>query len=65
MGEHENDYIQFTIGGLSWESRTPNGGASCSVGGWHPRDGPICDEDGTQQAAINEMDCCFPCDGTT
>lgn len=41
-GEHENDYVQFTIGGLSWQSKSPNGGASCSVGGWDPRDGPVC-----------------------
>ena len=42
-GEHENDYVQFTIGTLSWQSKTPNGGASCTVGGWDPRDGPVCD----------------------
>lgn len=43
-GEHENDYVQFTYGGLSWQSKTPNGGGSCDVGGWDPRDGPICDD---------------------
>ena len=43
-GEHENDYVQFTYGGLSWQSKEPNGGASCSVGGWDPRDGPVCDD---------------------
>ena len=42
-GEHENDYVQFTIGTLSWQSKTPQGGASCTVGGWDPRDGPVCD----------------------
>lgn len=41
-GEHKNDYVQFTIGALSWQSRTPNGGASCRVGGWDPKDGPMC-----------------------
>ena len=41
-GEHNHDYVQFTIGGLSWQSKTPNGGASCKVGGWDPRDGPVC-----------------------
>ena len=41
-GEHANDYVQFTIGALSWQSKTPNGGASCTVGGWDPRDGPVC-----------------------
>ena len=38
-GEHENDDVQFTYGGLSWQSKTPSGGASCSVGGWDPREG--------------------------
>lgn len=42
-GEHEHDYVQFTIGALSWQSKTPNGGASCTVGGWNPKDGPVCD----------------------
>ena len=42
VGEHENDYIQFTIGTLSWQSRTPSGGASCTIRGWNPRDGPSC-----------------------
>lgn len=61
-GEHENDYIQFTYGGLSWQSRTPNGGGSCGVGGWDPRDGPVCDDGlGITQPALNQMDCCFPC----
>lgn len=41
-GEHENDYVQFTYGSLSWQSKTPNGGGSCTVGGWNPRDGPVC-----------------------
>ncbi len=41
-GEHENDYVQFTIGTLSWQSKSPNGGASCKVGGWDPMDGPVC-----------------------
>lgn len=41
-GEHENDYLQFTYGTLSWHSNTPNGGGSCTVGGWDPRDRPIC-----------------------
>ena len=42
-GEHENDYIQFDYGDLHFQSRSPNGGAVCSVGGWDPRDGPVCD----------------------
>lgn len=60
-GEHENDYIQFTYGGLSWQSRTPNGGASCNVGGWDPRDGPICGQRYGNKNAVNNMDCFFPC----
>lgn len=41
-GEHENDYIQFDYGDVHFQSRTPNDGGSCTVGGWDPRDGPIC-----------------------
>ena len=62
-GEHENDYIQFTYGSLSWQSKQANGGAQCSVGGWNPRDGPVCDEVFLPEVipAENQMDCCFPC----
>ena len=60
-GEHENDYIQFTYGGLSWQSKTPNGGAYCNNGGWDPRDGPICGQRFGNQNAVNNMDCFFPC----
>lgn len=60
-GEHEHDYIQFTYGGLSWQSKTPNGGASCNNGGWDPRDGPICSLRFGNQNAKNNMDCFFPC----
>ena len=41
-GEHKNDYVQFTYGSLSWQSKKPNGGGTCTVGGWDPRDGPVC-----------------------
>ena len=41
-GEHKYNYVQFTYGDLGWQSKTPNGGASCTVGGWDPREGPIC-----------------------
>ena len=61
-GEHENDYVQFTYGSLSWTSRTTTGSATCSNGGWDPRDGPICDErTGDNEDAVNNMDCSFPC----
>ncbi|KAK4696448.1 hypothetical protein P7C71_g1466, partial [Lecanoromycetidae sp. Uapishka_2] len=60
-GEHENDYVQFTIGALSWQSKSPNGGASCTVGGWDPRDGPVCGSWYGDQFAVNNMDCSFPC----
>lgn len=42
VGEHENDYVQFTYGSLKWTSRTTSGPATCSNGGWDPRDGPKC-----------------------
>ena len=75
-GEHENDYVQFTIGALSWQSTNPKGGASCTVGGWDPSDGPVCDsrvENAVSlpravresfiklETKVNNMDCSFPC----
>lgn len=62
-GEHENDYVHFTYGTLSWQSKTPNGDASCTVGGWDPRGGPICGLGfGSENLnAVNNMDCSFPC----
>ena len=60
-GEHKNDYIQFTYGSLSWQSKTPNGGGSCNVGGWDPRDGPVCGLRTGNTNAVNNMDCFFPC----
>ena len=60
-GEHENDYTQFTYGSLSWQRKTPNGGGSCNVGGWDPRDGPVCGLRSGNQNAVNNMDCFFPC----
>ncbi|CAD6593247.1 MAG: hypothetical protein ASARMPRED_007178 [Alectoria sarmentosa] len=51
-GEHENDYVQFSYGSLSWQSKTPNGSGSCTVGGWDPRDGPVCRSRAGQQFAV-------------
>ena len=61
VGEHQNDYVQFTYGALSWQSKTPNGGANCNNGGWDPRDGPVCSPRFGDQPAVNNMDCFFPC----
>lgn len=43
-GEHEDDYVQFTYGSVSWQSKAPNDGATCNgtVGDWNPKDGPVC-----------------------
>lgn len=64
-GEHENDYVQFTYGDVSWQSKTPNdeAGAGCTVGGWDPREGPTCTSLSfwDQPTTHNQMDCCFPC----
>ncbi len=60
-GEHENDYVQFAYGSLQWTSMTTNGAATCSNGGWDPRDGPVCDVRFGDQNAVNQMDCSFPC----
>lgn len=60
-GEHAGDYIQFTLGSLSWKSRTTTGVATCSNGGWDPRDGPICGQRYGSQNAKNRIDCQVPC----
>ena len=60
-GEHENDYIQFTIGTLSFTSRTTTGSANCSNGGWDPRNGPQCGGRAGNVNAKNQVDCSFPC----
>lgn len=71
-GEHENDYVQFAYGSLSWTSRTTSGPwsnpAGCSDGGWDPNDGPVCVYDVAgdpypvgSRYAKNQIDCCFPC----
>ena len=62
-GEHENDYIQFTYGSVSWTSRTTSGPATCSNGGWNPRGGPSClgSLAPTSNIAENQIDCSFPC----
>lgn len=61
VGEHQNDYIQFTYGGLQWTSKTPGGGARCNNGGWDPRQGPSCGGRAGTVFAHNNMDCFFPC----
>lgn len=38
IGEHQNDYVQFDYNGLRFTS----GDAQCSVGGWDPKNGPLC-----------------------
>lgn len=43
-GEHKNDNVQFTYGSLSRQSKTPNGGGTCTAGGWDPRNGPLCND---------------------
>lgn len=59
-GEHQNDYVQFMYGDLSWTSRTTEGPATCSNGGWDPREGSSC-VGRAMQLAKNNMDCSFPC----
>ncbi|KAB8296273.1 hypothetical protein EYC80_009047 [Monilinia laxa] len=62
-GEHENDYIQFIYGTLSWTSKKANGGAQCTTGGWDLRKDPGCGDFlfGKDWPSRNQMDCCFPC----
>ena len=62
VGEHEGDYMRFTLGKLSWTSRNTSAPFFCSNGGWNPRDGPVCEGDiGPTRNAENQVDCSFPC----
>ena len=55
-GEHEGDYVQFNYNGLNFKS-TDSG---CSVGGWDPRDGPVCGlRFGNQNAVSFDLSCVF------
>ena len=60
-GEHEHDYVQFNYNGLQWKSHDRTGPGTCTVGGWDPRDGPLCGGRFGQKNAHNQMDCSFPC----
>ena len=60
-GEHSDDYIQFTYGGLSWKSTDEGGQGHCNVGGWDPRGGPLCDGIEEDETSVKNMDCFFPC----
>lgn len=60
-GEHQNDYIQFIYDGLSWQSKTPDGGAHRNKGGWDPKGGAACNFRFATQNAVYNMDCFFPC----
>jgi hypothetical protein len=57
--EHTNDYVQFNYGGYGWKSSDK---ASCSVGGWDPRQ-DTCDDLGSNPGGRRkrQMDCTFPC----
>ena len=56
-GEHENDYVQFNYNGLAFKSRD----GQCSVGGWDPRDGPVCGLRPGNQNAVSPVPA--PCIG--
>ena len=56
VGEHANDYIQFTLGSQSWTSRTTQAPYFAKNGGWNPRDGPIC---GLKTGDQNAVSACF------
>lgn len=55
VGEHALDYIQFTLGTLSWTSRTSTPPYNCKNGGWNPRDGPVCDQRVGDQNAVSVL----------
>ena len=52
-GEHQHDYVQFYYNGLSFTSRDTSGQAKCSLGGWDPRDGPVCTSRAGNQNAVS------------
>lgn len=64
VGEHRNDYVQFSYGDLHWTSKTTSGPATCSNGGWDPRDGPVCGSRGgsTLAVRIGRALACVCCD---
>ena len=41
-GEHDGDYVQFSLGAMSWKSSDSSGSPYCSTGGWDPSQGPQC-----------------------
>ncbi|KAF2109773.1 hypothetical protein BDV96DRAFT_691764 [Lophiotrema nucula] len=49
--EAQNDYIQFTVGDVSWKSSDSGDDKGCKVGDW----------DGSDYPAFRQMDCGFPC----
>lgn len=60
VGEHDKDYIQFTLGKQSWTSRTTTAPYFASNGGWNPKDGPVCGlRFGDQNAVSLGFHICF------
>lgn len=53
VGEHENDYIRFTLGSRSWTSRDTQAPYFASNGGWNPRDGPVCGQRYGDEIAVS------------
>ncbi|KAI4129589.1 MAG: hypothetical protein LQ338_002163 [Usnochroma carphineum] len=53
VGEHENDYVQFNYNGLQFTSRDTSGKATCSNGGWDPRNGPKCNLQSVKSVAVS------------
>jgi len=49
--EAVDDYVQFTIGKISWKSSDSSKNANCKVGGW----------DGSEDPPYRQMDCSYPC----
>ncbi|UNI17167.1 hypothetical protein JDV02_003543 [Purpureocillium takamizusanense] len=60
IGEHTNDYIQFSYGSTSWTSTDTNGDASCKlVGNNWDKDGPKgCPN---AMAVTRTFECQYPC----
>ena len=55
VGEHQNDYVQFTLGTAEWKSSDTDQSKPtwCSVGAWDSKGGPSCGGRGGSLASVS------------
>lgn len=56
-----DDYVRFKFGDLECTSKQFNEDASCKIGGWRPKEGPVCGETKGNRNVVNKIDCSFQC----